>query len=63
MPSKEWKYKIGQMMVFGFKADQTSSLSPAITDLIKEYHIGGVILFGRNIGRPKEVHGRESGGI
>ncbi|KYG35093.1 glycoside hydrolase family 3 protein [Alkalihalobacillus trypoxylicola] len=55
MPSKEWKYKIGQMMVFGFKADQTSSLSPAIAQLIKEYSVGGVILFGRNIGKPEEL--------
>ncbi|TFB24496.1 beta-N-acetylhexosaminidase [Filobacillus milosensis] len=40
------------MMVFGFKG---VTASDEIKYLIREYHIGGVILFGRNIGTPEEI--------
>lgn len=39
-------------MVFGF---QGTSASPEIKKLIREHHVGGIILFGRNIGTPEEV--------
>ncbi|SEQ68669.1 beta-N-acetylhexosaminidase [Piscibacillus halophilus] len=44
--------KVGQMMIFGFKGIQPSE---EIKFMIREYHIGGVILFGRNIGTPQEI--------
>ena len=47
--------KIGQLMVFGFKADHPAKLSHEIKDLIENHHIGGIILFGRNIGTPEEI--------
>lgn len=46
------KKKIGQLMIFGFKG---KTATPEIKKLIREHHIGGVILFGRNIGAPEEV--------
>ncbi|WP_243298864.1 beta-N-acetylhexosaminidase [Bacillus litorisediminis] len=44
--------KVGQLMVFGFKGKKAS---PEIKKLIREHHVGGIILFGRNIGTPDEV--------
>ncbi|MGP4081043.1 beta-N-acetylhexosaminidase [Pseudalkalibacillus sp. R45] len=49
------KQKIGQLMVFGFKAEHPSKLSDEIKALIENHHIGGIILFGRNIGTPEEI--------
>ncbi len=42
-------------MVFGFKAEHPSKLSDEIKDLIENHHVGGIILFGRNIGTPDEI--------
>jgi beta-N-acetylhexosaminidase len=47
--------KIGQLMVFGFKADTAADVSVEIKELIRNNHIGGIILFGRNIGSPAEI--------
>jgi len=44
--------KIGQLMMFGFDGITPSK---EIVELIKEYHVGGIILFKRNIGTAKEV--------
>jgi beta-N-acetylhexosaminidase len=44
--------KVGQLMVIGFKG---KTASEEIKELIREYHVGGIILFGRNIGTPKEI--------
>lgn len=49
------RQKIGQLMVFGFKADHPSNLSEEIKDLIENHHVGGIILFGRNIGTTDEI--------
>lgn len=46
------KKKVGQLMVFGFHGKEAT---PEIKALIKEYHLGSIILFGRNIGTPEEV--------
>lgn len=46
------KQKIGQLMVIGFHG---LSVPKNFTELIKEYQIGGVILFGRNVGTAEEV--------
>ncbi|MCF6137736.1 beta-N-acetylhexosaminidase [Pseudalkalibacillus berkeleyi] len=47
--------KIGQLMVFGFKADHPEKMSDEIKDLIENHHVGGIILFGRNIGTTEEI--------
>lgn len=44
--------KAGRLMIAGFKG---LTMSEEIKDLIHTYHIGGVILFGRNIGTPAEI--------
>ncbi len=44
--------KVGQLLVFGFDG---TIISEEMTHLIREHHVGGVILFGRNIGCPEDV--------
>jgi beta-N-acetylhexosaminidase len=44
--------KIGQMMIMGFHGTTPSS---DIKMLIQKYHIGGTILFSRNITDPRQV--------
>lgn len=46
---------IGQLMVFGFKANSAADASEEIKDFIRNDHVGGIIFFGRNIGSPKEI--------
>jgi beta-N-acetylhexosaminidase len=46
------RQKVGQTMMFGFHGTEPS---PEITSLIRDHHVGGVILFARNIGTPKDV--------
>jgi len=45
-------HKIGQLLMAGFEGTKPSK---EIKKLIKEYHIGGVILFSRNIKSPKQL--------
>ncbi len=52
MKALDLRKKVGQLMVFGFKGTEASE---EIKELIRDYHVGGIILFGRNIGEPKEV--------
>lgn len=44
--------KVGRLLIAGFKG---TTMSEEIKHLIHTYHIGGIILFGRNIGTPKEI--------
>ncbi|MEH7179132.1 beta-N-acetylhexosaminidase [Neobacillus vireti] len=44
--------KVGQLMVVGFKG---KTASEEIKELIRDFHVGGIILFGRNIGTPQEI--------
>jgi beta-N-acetylhexosaminidase len=44
--------KIGQLMVVGF---QSSEVDEHITKMIEDYHVGGVILYDRNMVNPKQV--------
>ncbi|WEZ07937.1 beta-N-acetylhexosaminidase [Priestia flexa] len=44
--------KIGQMMVVGF---QSSELDEHAKKMIEDYHVGGIILFDRNMDNPKQV--------
>ncbi|WP_257347889.1 beta-N-acetylhexosaminidase [Pseudalkalibacillus decolorationis] len=55
MMTDSLRKKIGQLMVFGFKAESPSKLSKDIQELIDGHHVGGIILFGRNIGTPDEI--------
>lgn len=44
--------RIGQLMVVGF---QSSEVDEHITKMIEDYHVGGVILYDRNMVNPKQV--------
>ncbi len=44
--------KVGQLLVIGFDGIKVPQ---EIRNLIHNYHIGAIILFGRNIGTPEEV--------
>jgi len=44
--------KIGQVMIIGFDG---TTLTPEIKTMITEYHVGGVILFARNVESPEQV--------
>lgn len=44
--------QVGRLLIAGFKG---TTMSSEIKHLIHEYHIGGIILFGRNIGSPQEI--------
>ena len=44
--------KVGQLMVVGF---QSSEVDDHIRTMIKDYHVGGVILFDRNMETPEQV--------
>ncbi len=46
------KKAIGQLFVVGF---QGKTMSEEVKRQIREYHVGGVILFSQNIGSPEEV--------
>lgn len=46
------KKRVGRLMVAGFKG---IIMSEEIKHMIHSYHIGGIILFGRNIGTPEEL--------
>lgn len=50
--SMSLRQKIGQLMMIGFKGIVPSK---EILQMIEEYHVGGIIFFGRNIGTPEEV--------
>lgn len=45
--------KIGQLMIFGFNG---KTVTTEMKDLIENHHVGGIILFTRNIGTVEEVH-------
>jgi len=53
-PTSTWSVRrqVGQTMMFGFHGTEPS---PEIEALIRDHHVGGVILFARNIGRPEDV--------
>jgi beta-N-acetylhexosaminidase len=47
--------KIGQLMVFGFIPSSPTEATKEIKEMISDHHVGGIILFGRNIGAPEEI--------
>lgn len=44
--------KVGQLMMVGFAGKE---VDPAITDLVRGYRVGGVCLFGRNVGSSAQI--------
>lgn len=44
--------KVGQLVIVGFQTKQPDSL---ITAMIRDYHVGGVILYDRNMDSPNQV--------
>ncbi|MBN1486288.1 MAG: beta-N-acetylhexosaminidase [Anaerolineae bacterium] len=44
--------KVGQVMLINFYG---TGLVPALRQMITEYHIGGIIFFGRNVSSPTQV--------
>jgi beta-N-acetylhexosaminidase len=44
--------KIGELLIVGFKGKE---IPLSVKELIRNYHIGGIILFSRNIGTPKQI--------
>jgi len=44
--------QIGQLLVAGFNGHQ---ISPELRSLAKEFGLGGIILFARNVGEPEQV--------
>lgn len=49
---RKLKHQIGQMLVVGFDG---KTIPKHMKEMIHDYHIGGIILFSRNIGTPREV--------
>lgn len=51
--------KVGQVMLIGLDPTATSApytaMTPPMADLIAELHVGGLVLFERNVGRPDEL--------
>jgi len=43
----------GQMLMTGFEG---TTLTPETEDLIRNHHVGGVILFSRNYENPEQLH-------
>ena len=52
LENTELRKHVGQLMVIGFNG---TTASEEIKELIRDHHVGGIILFGRNIGSPKEI--------
>lgn len=52
MKSLSLREKIGQLMMFGFSGKTPSD---EIAEMIEKHHVGGIILFGRNIGTAEET--------
>lgn len=52
MPDKDLRKKIGQLFLVGFEG---RSQTPALKELIARYHVGGIILFARNISEPLQA--------
>ncbi|MGB8954366.1 MAG: glycoside hydrolase family 3 N-terminal domain-containing protein, partial [Tumebacillaceae bacterium] len=46
------RQKVGQTMMFGFHGMEPTE---EITRLIRDHHVGGIIVFARNIGHPADV--------
>lgn len=54
VPEPSLEVKIGQMLLAGFRGQVLSENSRVLSD-IRDYHIGGVVLFGGNVSSPEQV--------
>jgi beta-N-acetylhexosaminidase len=45
--------KVGQVMIVAFRE---ATISPAIAEMVRDRHVGGVILFTQNLGDPQHAH-------
>jgi beta-N-acetylhexosaminidase len=52
MPPKDLKKKIGQLFLVGFEG---RNISPWLKQLLQDYHVGGVVLFARNVSEPGQA--------
>ncbi len=52
LASMTLEQKIGQVMIIGFDGLEPE---PGLLEMIRTYHVGGVILFARNVGSPRQV--------
>lgn len=52
LASMTLEQKIGQVMIIGFDGLEPE---PGLLEMIRTYHIGGVILFARNVASPRQV--------
>lgn len=52
MPNKDFRKKIGQLFLVGFEG---RSQPAHLKELVSRYHVGGIILFARNISEPLQA--------
>jgi beta-N-acetylhexosaminidase len=52
MPNKELRKAIGQLFIMGFEG---RGMNPHLKTLLEHYHVGGVILFARNVSEPVQA--------
>jgi beta-N-acetylhexosaminidase len=52
MPNKELRKQIGQLFMMGFEG---RSPTPFTKELLSKYHVGGLVLFARNISEPVQA--------
>lgn len=52
LKNNQLKKKAGQLLIIGFDG---KTVPQSVKELIEKYHIGGIILFSRNIGTPQET--------
>ncbi|MBM4354737.1 MAG: beta-N-acetylhexosaminidase [Deltaproteobacteria bacterium] len=52
MPAKDLRKKIGQLFLVGFEG---RNISPWLKQLFHDYHVGGVVLFSRNVSEPGQA--------
>jgi len=52
MPAKDLRKKIGQLFLVGFEG---RNINPWLKQLLHDYHVGGVVLFARNVSEPGQA--------
>lgn len=56
LAEQSFRNKIGEMFIIGFHGEEVT-LNSSIAEKIQNHHVGGVILFGRNIKDPGQLGG------
>ncbi len=52
MPAKDLRRKIGQLFLVGFEG---RNINPWLKQLLNDFHVGGVVLFARNVSEPGQA--------